>query len=79
MTLLYLRSEMLIVARVRMSSLVTMPMCTVAFTAVSYKRPCCKCRLKPIRAHFQMRLSSEPLTSMSLTPSESGELVFVSL
>ncbi len=46
----------LIVAHARMPSLVNAPMCTIAFTAVSYER---------VRTRFRTRKSDDALTSMS--------------
>ncbi len=59
-----LPEHMLIAARARTPCLVNAPMCIVAFTAVSYKRPCCKCRPECVRTRFRTRLSGEALTSM---------------
>ncbi len=53
--------RLLIVAHARTPSLVNAPICTVAFTAVSYKRPYNKHRSKHICAHFRMRLFNEAL------------------
>ncbi len=58
----YLPKLLLIVARVRMPSLVNAPICTVAFTAVSYKHPCHKHQSECVHACFWMPLSDEALT-----------------
>ncbi len=59
-----LPEHLFIVAHMRICSLVNAPICTVTFTAVGYKRPCCKRQLKPVRASFRMCMSDEALTSM---------------
>ncbi len=45
-----------------MPSLVNMPMCTVAFTAVSYERLCHKRQLEHVRAYFRTHWSDEALS-----------------